>query len=43
MLVELVSNVVEQKLAHAQAQKDAGLTPLQVLAAIAEGAGNRTR
>ncbi|MBM3179203.1 MAG: response regulator transcription factor [Chloroflexi bacterium] len=41
----LVSNVVEQyqKLAHAQAKKDAGLSPdeLQVLAAIAEGAGNK--
>ncbi len=41
----LVSNLVDQyqKLAHAQAQKDAGLTPdeLQVLAAIAEGASNK--
>ena len=41
----LVSNVVEQyqKLAQAQAKKDAGLSPdeLQVLAAIAEGAGNK--
>lgn len=41
----LVSNVVVQyqKLAQAQAQKDAGLTPdeLLVLAAIAEGAGNK--
>ena len=41
----LVSNVVEQyqKLAQAQAQKEAGLTPdeLNVLAAIAEGASNK--
>jgi DNA-binding NarL/FixJ family response regulator len=41
----LVSSVVDQyqKLAQSQAQKDAGLTPdeLHVLAAIAEGAGNK--
>ncbi|HEX8991108.1 MAG TPA: response regulator transcription factor [Anaerolineales bacterium] len=41
----LVSSMVDQyqKLAQSQAQKDAGLTPdeLQVLAAIAGGAGNR--
>ncbi len=41
----LVSGMVDQyqKLAQSQAQKDAGLTPdeLQVLAAIAEGAGNK--
>jgi two-component system response regulator DevR len=42
---KLVSSVVDQyqKLAQSQAQKDAGLTPeeLRVLAAIAEGAGNK--
>jgi DNA-binding NarL/FixJ family response regulator len=42
---KLVSHVVDQyqKLAQSQARKDAGLTPdeLQVLAAIAEGAGNK--
>ncbi len=41
----LVSSMVDQyqKLAQSQAQKDAGLTPdeLRVLAAIAEGAGNK--
>lgn len=42
---KLVSTVVDQyqKLAQSQAQKEAGLTPeeLRVLAAIAEGAGNK--
>lgn len=42
---KLVSNLVEQyqKLAQSQAQEQAGLTPdeLAVLAAIAEGAGNK--